>query len=123
MRERRRLQRYEFVQPPAVLFGTHRVFLSDLSLHGAAIQHDVALSVGGIGRLDVNLAGERFSVECEVVSCRLQGHTAGSRYRSSLRFTASAGLALVPLKNALANLVQQELQGRRRDSRDVALSA
>jgi hypothetical protein len=123
MKERRRVQRYEFAEPPAALFGTHRVFLADVSIHGAAIHHDAAVSVGGVARLDASIGGERFSIECEVMSCRLQGHLAGHRYRSGLRFTASAGLAMIPVKNALIQLVSGQLDARRAQSSAVALSA
>ena len=113
MRERRQRQRISFEHAPAALFGTQRVAVRDVSLRGAAIQHDGAIAVGRRGILEATIAGIPLAVECEVVTCRLQA-ASGARYRSGLRFTPVDAEGLQGVKLLLTELALQEIDSLRR---------
>lgn len=122
-RERRVVQRIHFDRPLRASMANGYVSIIDLSVSGARVQHDFALTSGKQIRLDFEWNSRRVILSCRVVRCRLE-RASGKQavtYFSGLRFTDSEQIQSSPLRDLIAERVSQEL--RDRHSRKVDQSA
>jgi hypothetical protein len=115
-RERRRVQRIRFRDPLGGSISNGALSIVDLSVTGARAVHNFPLKSGRSVRLDFLLRGERLSLTCNVVRCRLErSESAGTTYFSGLQFVNDAELG--PLRRLLTEIVGRDLEERRRQRR------
>ncbi len=104
-RERRVVQRIHFDRPLRANVPNGYVSIIDLSLTGARVQHDFALTSGKQIRLDFEWNSRRVLLSCRVVRCRLE-RASGKQavtYFSGLRFTDSQEIQSSPLRDLIAD--------------------
>lgn len=119
-RERRRVQRIRFKLPIAGSVQGGTLSIVDLSVTGAKAQHDFPLPSGRNMKVDFFLRGERISLTCSVVRCRLERSGSKAAYSSGLKFSDDAELASSPLRRLITEIVGRDLEERRKQRRAVA---
>jgi len=114
-RERRRVQRIKFKQPVAGHISNGQLQILDLSVGGVRCEHFYPLTSGKQVRLDFQWMGEKISLKCDVVRCRLQrSETAGRLiYFSGLRFLDPEEIKQSALRKVLADVLARELREKR----------
>lgn len=106
--EKRRIQRIQFPDPVPASIGGLGVALVDISTVGARIEHEFPLTGGRRFNLEFRLGDRRFSVQTEVVRCRLQKSVAGKDgivYNSGLRFADPAEPSRAAVRQLVASLI------------------
>ncbi|MEO8218660.1 MAG: PilZ domain-containing protein [Acidobacteriota bacterium] len=115
-RERRTVQRIHFDRPLRATVANGKVGIVDLSISGARVQHDFALTSGKQMRLDFEWNSRRVILSCRVVRCRLEksSEQQAVTYLSGLRFTDGEEIRSSPLRDLIAEQVSQDLLDSRR---------
>lgn len=122
--ERRKVQRIRFKLPLAGTLPTGSISIVDLSISGAKVEHDFPIPAGRTVRLDFLLRGERISLSCSVIRCRLERNGSNrTAYSSGLRFASDAELNTSPLRRLLADIVGRDLEERRKQRRESSNEA
>lgn len=111
--EKRRVQRVVPVYPIPASLSDLAVSIVDLSTVGARIEHESPLVGGRIVRLDFSCLAEKFSLQAEVIRCKLHRSSTEAgivSYNSGLRFSDAREPSREPLRRLIAALLLRALE-------------
>ncbi|HXI12655.1 MAG TPA: PilZ domain-containing protein [Thermoanaerobaculia bacterium] len=121
-KERRKYQRISVLEPVVGRFGTNKILVTDIAIHGASIESRTQLKSGEQTRLTFTWDGEEVSLEARVIRCKLRGFSEDDRspvYHSGLLFVEAIGESAQLVRKMIAAYIARALAEQKANARGV----
>ncbi len=122
-RRGRRYERIRLSRPIVARLGSLSVVLSDISVIGARVEHNVQLATGNMARLSFRWNDENIEIQSKVVRSKLERFSSGSDgltiYHSGLEFIGSSPEGARALHQMISSHIIRALEEQKANARGV----